>query len=466
MRAKKQREKGGAVEDALEAKIRKKAEAAASEAASRKSRERVEDLGEEKDDYDDIRSEDSDGFDESDRDGGGDVRTRPPPGAAGGPGGAQLDPLRQAELDTEKNKKDVNKRFADLHETGQWGGLSKWEKYGICVLILGAIAAAIVLGLKFGKPPSGPEVSERPTKSPTLPPSMSPTLSPTDEDYRIEEGLELMRDASGNLALPTTSEEVRGAKERPDSTPQALAAEYVLFDDPLALSARDPRFLERFALVSFYYANGGCAGDWITNANWMNDEDHCEGWHGVTCNLQGRVTEVSMSKNYVTGRMPVDFSGLRELSTLDLSNNAMEGTVPAKALSMPNVYTIQLNNNRLEGTFPFEDLKAGAEILDVLWIQENPQLTGRITQAYCQMSSITLDCDNFEPQPLYPIEPKYGDGLTTFEERCIDGVGSSPQEYTCNSDPPVPFEKPPSDESTVFGQVPAPAICGTPARVR
>ena len=70
--------------------------------------------------------------------GGGDVRNRPPPSLQTTP---EVDPLRAAEEEKKKNTKQVNKRYADLHETGQWGGLSKWEKYGLCLLALGAIGA-------------------------------------------------------------------------------------------------------------------------------------------------------------------------------------------------------------------------------------------------------------------------------------------------------------------------------------
>mmetsp|Transcript_1866 Transcript_1866/g.4015 ORF Transcript_1866/g.4015 Transcript_1866/m.4015 type:complete len:539 (+) Transcript_1866:187-1803(+) len=486
MAAKKKKEmKSSKMEDALEAKIRKKNEKAAAAASAPPSRRGLEEEKVEEDrpyesydeDDDDVVDEEV-GYNHSSRvasapptteenalftRGGGDVRNRPPPNPLDN--SAVLDPLREAQLEKERNKKNVNQRFADMHETGQWGGLSKWEKYGICFLTLGAIVAAVVLGIMFsGGGEKTLEPTMQPTKEPTGSPSTSPTLAPTDTEYRETTGLEMMRAASPKLALPQTPEELVGAKENSDSTPQELAAEFVLYDDPLEIPTRDLRFMERYALSVFYYQNGGCIGDWITKSNWRSDEDHCDNWHGIVCDLKKRVIEVNLSKNYVTGKIPIEFSQLMELSTLDLSNNAMVGTVPADALSMGKMYTIQLNNNLLEGEFPFQEVKEGATILDNLWIQENTQLTGTITESYCAMNSITLDCDNFEPKPVYPIDSD--SGLTTFQTNCLDSkIGRGPKEYTCNFDDPVPYVKPAAENGTEV-VVPAPsppAICGTPA---
>jgi len=522
VRAKQNREKKNnssksAAEDAVEAKIRKKMRNKMEAASARaESRQRPVDREEEKieeglsDDY-----SDDDGYSNSrskksaninsgisiqtssqppppaatDADGnalftrgGGDVRNRPPPSQNQQ---QALDPLREAQTTKEKNKKKVNPKFADFHETGQWGGLSNWEKYGICLLILGAIVAAIVFWFQFGRSnvEDTPPPTKYPTSSPSVSPSASPTGAPTDTTYRETFGLGLMTNASPKLTLPKDPEELKGAKNNVDSTPQELAAEFVLYDDPMNLNARDPRFMERYALVVFYYQNGGCAGDWITRTKWLevpppedsdgddseagssssssSSADHC-GWYGIVCDLKKRVIEVNLSKNYVTGEIPMEFGQLLQLSTLDLSNNALVGEVPAVALSMKNMFTIQLNNNMLEGEFPFEEVKKGAYILDNLWIQENTELNGAITEAYCELNSITLDCDNFDPQPTYPVEDN--GGLTTFEINCPMENPRSPKEYTCNFDDPVPFTKSPAVAGATNVPATSPAtVCGTPA---
>ncbi|KAL3805353.1 hypothetical protein HJC23_009060 [Cyclotella cryptica] len=381
--------------------------------------------------------------------GGGDVRNRPPPGSSSNP-----DPLRAAqaaEEERKKNAKKVNDRFADLHQTGQWGGLSKWEIYGLCFLALAAVGVAIGLGVKFAndaktEAPTGP-----PTKSPTNSPSLSPTPMPTNDSYRVTTGLDVLRNAGPALALRVNSpEELVGASSDPNATPQEIAAEFVLYDDRLQIPARDPRFVERYALVVFYYSNGGCSGDWIDSTNWMTETmDHCQ-WYGVVCDLQGRVTELAMEGNYVTGNLLMELSQLQEMSTLDLSNNRMDGTVPLEALNISSLFSLRLGNNEFSGDFPFDKLLDGAPLLNNLWIQENSMLTGEITDAYCGLFSITLDCDNFEPQPTYTND---GD-MTTFEAQCIQDKGIKPTEYTCNTDVGVPVTRPPSTTPT--------NNCGTP----
>jgi hypothetical protein len=384
--------------------------------------------------------------------GGSDARDRPKPSLSqlrkGRKPKESLDPLREEELQRERNAKKINPRFAELHETGQWGGITKWEKYGICLLMLGVVVAAIVLGVKFGKKPKTPAPTSAPSRPPTSVPTSPPTLAPTGPNYREEEGLEMMRNASAKLSLPATPDELVGSGSDPNSTPQSLAAEYVLYDDPLLLPSRDPRFLERYALAVMHYINGGCSGVWTEDANWMGGSDHCDGWHGVTCDLRGRVVELNLSTNRLAGTIPIELGQLAELGVLDLSNNALTGTIPPEALSMAKLYTIQLNNNLLEGEFPFQ-VKESAKILGNLWIQENSKLTGTITDAYCTLNSITLDCDNFGPKPVYGPDGK----LTTFQLNCAEKTGTSPGEYTCNFEEPT---MPPAPDTS------SSALCGIP----
>lgn len=199
---------------------------------------------------------------------------------------------------------------------------------------------------------------------PSKSPSMSPTMMPTDEDYRQSTGLDYITEVSPNLALRVdTPEELMGASSDPTATSQEIAAEFVLYEDTLQIPARDPRFLERYALSVFYLINGGCGGDWIDTTNWMESGvDHCE-WYGVVCDLQGRVTELNMEGNYVTGEMIMELSQMKQMSTLDLSNNRMEGEVSVDALNITSLFTLRLSNNAFQGDFPFDRLLVGSPLL-------------------------------------------------------------------------------------------------------
>ena len=289
--------------------------------------------------------------------GGGDVRNRPPPSLQP----PQVDPLRAAEEETKKHTKQVNQRYADLYETGQWGGLSKWEKYGLCLLAIVAIGVAAGLGVKFTNEARTDAPTSAPSISPTASPSTSPTPLPTDGSYRAIQGLEAMKASSPNLAFRVDApEELIGSSDDPTATPQEMAGEFVLYDDNLQIPVRDARFLERYALAVFYYSNGGCAGDWFKTTNWLKvNQDHCK-WYGVVCDLQGRVTELAMEGNYVTGQLIQELSQVKELSTLDLSNNRMGGQVSANALNITSLFTLRLNNNQFTGDMPLDTLLKGS----------------------------------------------------------------------------------------------------------
>ena len=382
----------------------------------------------------------------------------------------RIDPLRAAEEQRKANAKPLNPKFADLHETGQWGSITKLEKFALFLLVIGAITAAIVLGYKFGHVPKTSAPTIAPTKLRPIPPTNPPTMSPTGIDFRTEFGFKLLRNTSNKLSLPTTVDILVGAKSNPESTPQMLAAEYVLFDDPLLLDVRDTRFLERYALIVFYYQNGGCAGHWLSSTNWMTNTDHCDGkWYGIVCDLTNHVIEIQLSKNYITGRIPIELQNLVSIIALDLSNNALTGVVPYEAVSTNTTYTIQLNNNLLSGEFPFEEIRSRSPILGNLWIQENTGLTGTITEDYCDLDSITLDCDNYSPQPVYPAVPYVPPGaisadisITTFQQNCYEQGLAPPREYTCNFAESVPLTKSPVSVPSTAASA---DICGVPSPV-
>mmetsp|Transcript_18172 Transcript_18172/g.41762 ORF Transcript_18172/g.41762 Transcript_18172/m.41762 type:complete len:471 (+) Transcript_18172:294-1706(+) len=446
----KQAKKAKSMENALEAKIRKKK---AAEAEEEKMEESVGfTSGQDDEEYGrKIKAKEAEaGGSHLFTSGGGDVRNRPRQQLQQNQ--PAVDPLRAAQQERDANKKEMNSRFQDLHSTGQWGALGKVEKYCICLLGLGAIGAAIYFGLRFSGGGAGktPSPTQQPTKSPTASPSAAPSMEPTGPSYRAEYAFELMTAASPKLTLPQTPDELVGASNDPSSTPQELAAEFILYDDELEIQARDPRFMERYALSVFYYQNGGCELSWFTSTNWGSGE-HCN-WHGVVCNLQNRVVEINLGSNNVSGKLPVEFSQLLELGTMDLSNNRLSGRVSSESLSMPKMFTIQLNSNLLTGEFPFIEIKSEGAILDTLWIQENIQLSGSIPESYCTMGSVTLDCDNFKPQPTFLDD---GSSTTTFQAQCLEEVGAQPREFTCNDETSSPVSVP----------VPSPSdrICGVPA---
>jgi hypothetical protein len=97
-------------------------------------------------------------------------------------------------------------------------------------------------------------------------------------------------------------------------------------------------------------------------AEWRDGTPPCGGggapaWQGVTCDAEGRVTELSLPGLNLSGVLPPGLAALRHLQLLNLSGNAFAGTLPAAWLEpagFPALASADLSGNLLAGTLPFQ----------------------------------------------------------------------------------------------------------------
>eukprot|EP00873_Tetraselmis_striata_P013072 jgi/Tetstr1/433336/TSEL_022622.t1 len=75
-------------------------------------------------------------------------------------------------------------------------------------------------------------------------------------------------------------------------------------------------------------------------------------WRGVECSASGRVTELSLGDNIVSGPLPTELSCLTELT--DVSSNELTGTVPAQYSTLTGLASMLLSPNDLRGSLPAE----------------------------------------------------------------------------------------------------------------
>ena len=82
---------------------------------------------------------------------------------------------------------------------------------------------------------------------------------------------------------------------------------------------------DRAALEALYDATGSAG--WTDDTNWKSSAALGD-WYGVTTDVSGRVTELRLGGNGLTGSIPTALRSLGALQWLDLSSNELSGPVP------------------------------------------------------------------------------------------------------------------------------------------
>ena len=106
---------------------------------------------------------------------------------------------------------------------------------------------------------------------------------------------------------------------------------------------------DRAALVALYNATDGA--NWLNNGNWLSNAPMGE-WHGVTTDSDGRVTQLILDNNHLTGEIPAELGSLSNLTYLYLFNNQLTGEIPAELGNLTNLRWLYLQGNQLTGCIP------------------------------------------------------------------------------------------------------------------
>ena len=108
---------------------------------------------------------------------------------------------------------------------------------------------------------------------------------------------------------------------------------------------------DRDSLVALYEATGGA--NWENSHNWLSEATLGE-WFGVTTDAMGRVTELNLWVNQLSGEIPAELGDLTKLKWLDLYNNELSGEIPAEVGGLTNLKGLILADNELSGEIPAE----------------------------------------------------------------------------------------------------------------
>ena len=118
-----------------------------------------------------------------------------------------------------------------------------------------------------------------------------------------------------------------------------VLALFVLFA-PVPAEGQGSIETDRAALVALYDATGGA--NWNNDEGWRTDRPLRE-WFGVTTAADGRVTELELITNNLTGEIPRELGDLTNLDRLLLNNNNLTGEIPRELGSLTNLTDLNLS---------------------------------------------------------------------------------------------------------------------------
>lgn len=131
---------------------------------------------------------------------------------------------------------------------------------------------------------------------------------------------------------------------------------------------------EKPILIEFYESLGG--DNWINNENWCSDKPIRE-WYGIECNEDGKVKDLCMPENNLSGTIPASLGKLTELEQLNLSRMNITGSIPSTIGNLKKLGYLNLSFNKLTGPIPAEI--CNLKDLGALYLDYN-QLTGNIPE--------------------------------------------------------------------------------------
>ncbi|MBO1351433.1 MAG: putative Ig domain-containing protein [Hormoscilla sp. GUM202] len=143
------------------------------------------------------------------------------------------------------------------------------------------------------------------------------------------------------------------------------------------------------ALQALYNSTGG--KNWTDNTGWdvsspippfANDVND---WHGVTVDVNSRVTHLYLPSNNLNGTLPSELGDLSSLLDLELYSNSLSGTLPSELGDLSNLQKLELYSNSLSGTLPSE-LGSLSSLLD-LELDDN-SLSGTLPSELGSLSNL------------------------------------------------------------------------------
>lgn len=234
------------------------------------------------------------------------------------------------------------------------------------------------------------------------------------------------------------------------------AANWIISDDPLALTPLDSTVVQRYLLALLYFSTtDNLSQEWrscnpplstdtancsfqllfrqeddtltfqdMPSLRWLSGESECI-WAGVTCD-QGNVVGIELAGQNLTGTLVSELAALPYLQSLSLHYNEFSGSIPVEYAGMRYMVNLELQGNQLSGTIPSEFYKV--DILQQLNVAEN-LLTGTVSTFVGQLTNLKgLHVGNNNLEGTIPTEIGKLEFLTHTRWNHNSFVGRVPSE--------------------------------------
>ena len=119
-----------------------------------------------------------------------------------------------------------------------------------------------------------------------------------------------------------------------------------------AQSNPDRAALEALLFRDRWQIAGPSSNNW--NGGSIPEETNLNDLHGVTADSDGRVSQILLNSNRLSGSIPTELGNLTGLEDLRLHNNKLSGTIPTELGQLSSLTSLSLGDNQLSGSIPTE----------------------------------------------------------------------------------------------------------------
>lgn len=166
---------------------------------------------------------------------------------------------------------------------------------------------------------------------------------------------------------------------------------------------------DRDVLVALYKATNG--DGWANNQAWLSNAP-LSNWHGVITDNNGRVTELDLSDNKLSGEIPADLGRLDKLELLSLRGNQLTGRISDSlcSISVNDVTELGLPLHKFEAPTPTD----APELTVLVGDDEESKLVPPSQNSYSNQQTLTsrpdaqLDLSDLNEQQRNAVT--HGDG--------------------------------------------------------